>query len=97
MKRKRKMYVAIMKHDSGADPTVAARESYDEVVDVVHKFFLDHDFEIRDGKPYDSGNDDGTPKSGFKVFDNVKMHKGKVAEFMHCDGDGPVADIVESI
>ena len=38
--------------------------------------------EIRDGKPYDSGNDDGK-QGGFDCFD-FEMYGEKVQSFVHC-------------
>jgi len=86
--KKQIYWVVDQRHDHSSDPTYSVRETYDEAVDVAHKYFLSYDFELRDGKPFDSGNDYGD-QGGFDVFDNVKMHKGKVAEFMHFGGDGP--------
>ena len=89
------MYVVTMKHNFSADGRVAARPTMDEAVEVSHKFFLSYDFEIKDGKPFDEGNDDGK-SGGFDCFSDVKMRDGKVAGFMHCDGDGPICQIQES-
>ena len=76
------LFVIEMKHDSSADPTYAIRSTKDAAAERAHKFFLDQDFELRDGLPFDA---DG----GFSCFDNVEIYKGKVIEFMHCGGDGP--------
>jgi hypothetical protein len=53
---------------------------------------------MRDGRPYDQGNEtDSNPEEAFKVFDNIEMYEGKMAGFMHCGGEGPVAEIRESV
>jgi len=92
-----KGFIADCRHDSGAATHPSYRETYDECVDIVHKFFLGYGFEIRDGRPYDSGNafNDNDPR-GYEVFCDVKIHNGKIAEFMHCDGEGPVAYIYKN-
>jgi hypothetical protein len=88
-------FIAITKHNSGADGSLATRKSYGECVDIVHAFFLSYDFELKDGKPFDEGNDDGK-EGGFEVFTNVTLYDGKVAEFTHAGGDGPVGEIRRS-
>ena len=94
MAKKNKGFVAVTKHNSSADPHIAHRETYDECVEIVHNHFLSYDCELKDGKPFDKGNEDKDDKdAGFKCFSNVKMHNGKVAQYTHCDGDGPVAYI----
>jgi hypothetical protein len=47
---------------------------------------------MKDGKPFDSGNDDGED-GGFRCFSGVVIFEGKVAEFTHCDGEGPEGEI----
>ena len=89
------MFIAIMKHNSTANGRHAARSTYEDAVEETHKFFLSYDFELRGGKPFDEGNDDGKA-GGFECFCDVKIHNGKVAQFMHCYGDGPVCRITES-
>lgn len=95
MKSKTPIYVVDMRHDSGADPKFAVRKTYFGAVQVAHKFALDHGFEIRDGKPFDPGNDTEGTTEGFDCFDNVKMHDGQIAGFMHCGGEGPCCKITE--
>lgn len=88
-------YVVRTGHDQGAledHPDVEIFDNYEDAVDMAHKFFLGYDFEIRDGKPFDAGNDDGK-QGGFECFEGVVMYAGKVAEFSHCGGDGPVCCI----
>jgi hypothetical protein len=91
-------YIAVMKHEDSSDGTLSFRSTYDECVDLVHEFFLDYDFEVKDGKPYDSGHESGNPNDTepFDCFDDVKMYNGKVAGFTHCNGSGPVAVIREN-
>lgn len=84
-----------MKHDANGDPHVKAG-SHKECVDAVHEHFLSYDFEIRDGQPFDGGHDDGG-HGGFACFSNVEICYGKISGYSHCDGDGPVANIVESV
>jgi len=91
-----KPFVAVMKHDHSADGTIASRPTYREAVMAVHKFFLSYGFKMKDGKPYDDGNEDGAD-GGFTCFDDVKLHDGKVAQFTHCGGEGPVAFIRKSV
>lgn len=90
------MYIVTMKHNAMADGNVAARATYGEAVDVAHQYFLSYDFELRDGRPFDGGNDDGVT-GGFDCFQDVLMHDGKVAGFMHCGGDGPFCNIRKSV
>ena len=90
-----KGFIAITKHNSGSEGDYTHRKTYDEAVDVVHKHFIDYDCELKDGKPYSAGNDDGKD-GGFACFSDVIMHNGKVAQFTHCDGDGPVGEIRKS-
>ena len=92
---KKTYFTVLMWHEAGSDTQVKTRESYDEAVEAAHKFFLSYGFQVKDGVPYDADNDDG--KDGGKtVFDNVKMHNGKVAGFMHFGGEGPICSIVEN-
>ena len=88
-------FIAITKHNSGSDGSFSARGSYPECVDIVHAFFLSYDFELKDGKPFDEGNDD-EKEGGFDVFSNVTLYDGKVAGFTHAGGDGPVGEIHKS-
>lgn len=92
MSKKSKSFVVDMRHDATGDPDLAVFSNYDEAVDRAHEFFESYDFEVRDGKPFDPGHGEDQTD----VFDNVKMHNGKVAEFMHCGGDGPVCWIRKS-
>jgi hypothetical protein len=85
----KKAYVVDMRHDSTGDPDFAVFTDYDEAVERAHEFFESYDFVVKNGEPFDPGNDRD-------VFDNVKMHNGKVAGFMHCGGDGPVCEIKRS-
>ena len=91
-------WVVDQRHEYTSDPTYSVKDTYDEAVEVAHKFFLSYGFEVRDGKPFDGGNDGGArgDTGGFDCFGEpgqYKMHKGKVAPFMHCDGEGPVCRI----
>lgn len=83
--------IAFMAHSEDADRSTF-RGTYDQCVDKVHEFFLSYGFEIREGRPFDEGNDDGKA-GGFVVFTQVATSNGKVAGFVHSDGDGPVAYI----
>lgn len=97
-------YLVETGHDSGYARAKFVK-TYDKAVNKVHKFFLDYDFEIRDGKPFDPGNDDGGT-GGFDIFGEggegvqypdweIIEHDGelKVIKFTHCDGDGPVGSL----
>ena len=90
-----KIYLTITGHDSGADKSYEKSKTYDEAVDKLHDFFLSYDFIVKDGKPYDEGHGEYPDPEGFKCFTSVIMHNGKVAQFTHCDGDGPVGEIEE--
>ena len=63
----------------------------------MNRFFLSYGLQVRDGQAYDPGNEyANTPDNGFKVFDNVIVESdGRVSQFTHCGGDGPVAQIIE--
>jgi len=101
-----KGYLVETGHDSSYATSIFVK-TYDEAVDTVHQFFLSYDFIIKDGKPFDGGNDDGKSE-GWDVFGEgpesehsdweIIEHKGelKVIKFIHCDGDGPVANIREN-
>ena len=93
---KPKGYIAILKHDGSSDGSMCFRPTYQECVDLVHEFFLDYDFEMKDGKPYDSGHEGSDPNAPYTCFDAVEIHNGKMAGFIHCYGDGPVAEIREN-
>jgi len=85
-------FIAITRHNSDADSSYSVKKTYQEAVDEVHDHFLSYDFEMKDGKPFDSGNDDGED-GGFRCFSGVVIFEGKVAEFTHCDGEGPEGEI----
>ena len=87
-------YYTVCKHNSGAEPHLDSFDHLDDAVDVIHKWFLRYEFEMRDGKPYDAGNSTiENDSEGFRCFSNVEIHNGKVSCFTHCHGDGPVAYI----
>ena len=88
-------FITSCQHEYGADARLKSFDDYEKAVEHIHKFFLSYDFEIRDGRPYDSGNaafegDEG----GFSCI-SAAMHNGKVCSFTHCDGDGPIGEIRE--
>lgn len=86
----KKVLVLIARSEATNDPQqIWVSEDPDKLADAGQKFFDSYDFKLVNGKPFDPGNDDGKT-GGFDVFDNVKMHNGKVLEFMHAGGDGPV-------
>lgn len=88
-------WVVDTKHEGSGESRFFVRDSYASAVDEAHKFFLSYCFEVRDGKPFDPGNDDGK-NGGYDCFDSVKMYKGKVAEFVHYNGDGPTCIIAKA-
>jgi len=90
-----KGYIAIVKHNGGSEGELSHRKTYKECVDIVHNFFLSYGFEIKDGKAFDEGNHIGD-NDGFEVFTDVVLYRGKVANFTHCEGDGPIAEIRKS-
>ena len=95
-KNKIKGFIIDCRHDGSSECRPEFFQTYEEAVNEVHDFFLSYGFEVRDGRPFDSGHENDSPgheEDGFKCFDNIDMHGDKVAGFMHCDGDGPVADI----
>ena len=87
-------YITSCQHEYGADANLDSFSNLEDAVNEIHDYFISYGFEVRDGKPYDSGNAyfDGD-EEGFSCFNNVEMHNGKVSQFTHCDGDGPVAYI----
>ena len=91
----KKGFIAITKHNSSSDGDYSHKATYEEAVDEVHQCFLDYDFEIRDGKPYDPGHESSDPTSteAFDCLSDVIMFNGKVAQFTHCNGDGPEGEI----
>lgn len=89
-----KGYITVCKHNSGAEPHIRHFKDKQDAVNEIHNFFLSYDFELKSGKPYDDGNDDGNggdSDNGFDCFDEYKKYKGKICSFMHCSGDGPIA------
>lgn len=97
-------FIVELGHDSSSE-TGKFVKTYDEAVDLVHEFFLDYGFEIKDGKPFDPGHSE----EGFEVFGDgpgehqypdwkIIEHNGemKVIKFIHCDGDGPVGSFREN-
>jgi len=90
-----KGFIALTMHNSSSEPTAQFRVSYEECVDLVHEHFLSYGFKMEKGKPFDPGHDDGAD-GGFESFDEVIVHGDKIAEFSHCDGDGPIGKIVEN-
>lgn len=89
---KQTKFIVILKHSNDSDGIFKTFTSHEEAIDEVHNFFLSYGFELREGKPFDSGNDDKSD-GGYKVFSNVTIVNGKVASFVHCDGEGPSGDI----
>lgn len=89
-----KGFLVTMKHNRGADNHPEMYDTYDEAVQAVHDFAMSYDFEYKNGKLYDAGNDDGK-NGGFDCISDAVYHNGKIAGFTHCDGDGPVAFIDE--
>jgi len=91
---KNDVYIIDTRHNSLSDigPEMEVTDSYDTAVEIVNHFFLSYGFQLKNGKPYDPGNEDGG-SGGFDCFDSVKIHNGKVAEFIHYEGEGPYAVI----
>lgn len=88
-------YITSCKHNSGADARLKSFNDYEKAVNHIHEFFLSYDLEIRDGRAYDSGNASFEgDEEGFSCIRAV-LHNGKVCDFIHCDGDGPVGEIIE--
>ena len=92
----------VVTNSGGGQDRYEAFTTFKEAVDAVHNHFLSYDFEIKNGKPYDSGNDmnnlekypedDGHTIFGDEDEWTIIEHKGeqKVIRFIHCEGDGPV-------
>lgn len=97
------MYVAAVSHDYSGEKEYRAGV-YEDCVSYVHMFFLGYRFQVINGKPWDPGNSSITASQaasqpndqGFNCFSNVSMENDMVSGFMHCDGDGPCAEIKES-
>jgi hypothetical protein len=88
----KKSYLVYTLHDSSSDASPILAKNYDQAVDHVHDYFLSYDFYLKDGRPYDDGNEsEDDPEEGFSVFSQVELYNGKVARFTHSDGDGPMA------
>jgi hypothetical protein len=90
------MFILDARHNADCEPELEKFDTYDDAVDKAHKHFSWYEFEVRGGRPYDSGNatSDGA-SDGFEVFEDVEMHNGKVAAFTHCGGEGPTCKIYE--
>jgi hypothetical protein len=85
------MAFVVMKYRRGGDdPKLKVCPDYDKAVAEAHKFFMSFDFSLQDGQPFDHGALRGQERT---TLSQVKMHKGKVAEFVHREGDGPVCRI----
>lgn len=95
------MFIVIMARDSTSEPNHRTAKSFKKAVEIAHKFFLHYDFIVHNGKPWDGGNSESktgytNPEDeGYKCFSSVVMNDGMVAEFVHCNGDGPVCKIQE--
>lgn len=90
-----KQFISITKHNAYGGQDIEVRKTYEKAVDDVHECFLSYDFEVRDGKPYDPGHEDKKDlNAAFECFSEVIMHNGKVAQFTHCDGEGPSGEII---
>jgi hypothetical protein len=86
------IFLAYTLHDSSSDCPPSKYKSYDLAVDAVNEFFNSYDFELKNGLPYDDGNSSyEDDPDGYIVFSEVKMHDGKISQFTHCGGDGPLA------
>lgn len=90
-----KIYLAHCLHSSDSDSEPSAHKTYGGAIDAIHEHFLSYGFEIKDGRPFDSGNDDGR-EGGFEVFSGVLIVDNKVAQFTHCDGEGPIGFITKT-
>jgi hypothetical protein len=74
--------------------TVYVTHSKEEAVEISHEFFLSYGFELKNKKPFDAGNADVDGEAGgFDVFSEVNMYKGKVLEFTHAEGEGPICTV----
>lgn len=87
-------FISVAARDSVADEHELLHNTYEDAVLQVHFDFLSCDFEVRNGKPYDPGHEDEKDKKApYKCFEDVKMYKGKVAQYTHCYPDGPIGFI----
>lgn len=89
------VYILMTGHDSGYKQPRLVSSDKTKLHVAAHKFFKSYGFEIKDGKPYDSGNEEGGT-SGFDCFEDVKMEGDLVVGFVHCGGDGPVCSIISA-
>lgn len=89
------VYILMTGHDSGYKRPKLVSSDKTKLHAAAHAFFRSYGFEIKDGKPYDSGNEDGAT-GGFDVFDDIEMDGELVVKFVHCGGDGPVCEITET-
>lgn len=90
-----KGFIVVCRRDLTDDGVLAFREDYKSAVDFLHQQFLDNDFCLRDGKPFDPGHDDGED-GGFEIFDSFELFEGKISAFSFDSGDGPSGFIVEN-
>lgn len=88
------VYVLMTGHDMGYKRPERVSPDKTKLDAAAHAFFLSYGFELKNGKPYDSGNEDGAT-GGFDVFNDVEMEGEQVVQFVHCGGEGPVCEIVE--
>lgn len=86
------IFLAYCRHDSDSDRPPIKCFSYDSAVDEINDHFLSYDFVLKNGKPFDSGNDDGE-NGGYECFTNLKIYNGKIAQFTHHNGEGPIGFI----
>lgn len=75
------IYLAILKHDYSADPTMSIHKSYDKAVNAITKFFKSYNFTISNGLALDADE---------TIMDDVEIYKKtRIKRFVHADGDGP--------
>ena len=91
------MFLVITRHNQSGEPDYVTKPTMDEAAKEAHKILAEYGFEMRAGKPFDEGNDDGY-QSGFNCFDEVETHTCAdgthcVIGFVHCEGDGPVLEV----
>jgi len=87
-------FLVLAQHSSTHEMDVEVFHDMEEAAKDAHAFFKSYRFEVRDGKPYDPGND----PEGFACFDDVETYvlsDGSlcITQFTHCGGDGPVLEV----
>lgn len=93
------MFIVEMKHDALADAEMSSFETREKAVAEVDLWFRSCGFELKEGKPYDPGNEDGA-NGGFEAFAHVVIEtingQPMVSSFESFWAEGPRCRIIET-